>query len=131
MEDKISLINNYDLMRFYLEKISQHTKSTLEILHNEAYSVETTYKMSAVFLSSLENAYLRFLEHQYRTEMFGDVFESIYKPYNDYIFELKEAINEKEDNLTWLQSRHDALVEVVTEIIETINIQIKELQNHS
>lgn len=126
--DKFKIINQLDIAHFYVEKLANSIKQSHEILYNENYGVETRYQMSLSFLLIAENAYLHYKGHQYNVELFGSGIEQLDQPYTDYVFELNEAIEEKEDNLTWLQSRYDSFKIASDSVLETFKVLIK--QNH-
>lgn len=124
LEDKNKTINDLDLLRMYVRKVLDHAQSSVEILYNENYDIETKYLMCVSFLTSMENARLKLLEHQYNIELFGADIEQIDEPYEDFVFELKQAIFNKEDNLTWLQSRYDILYKSGQSAIEALTSMI-------
>src|SRR5690625_1044752 len=96
LSDKYMIIHKFGLTRRYIEKMSEHAKSAVEILHNEHFEVENTFIISVSFLTLLENTYLNFLDHQHAAEMFSSEIELIDEKYEGFIFELKKAISDKE-----------------------------------
>lgn len=126
--EKQLVINNLDLARFYIEKLQDNIKKSHDILFNNNFLVEERYQMCVSFLVMSETTYLHLKDHQYKNEIFGSDIEQIDRLYEEYVFELKQAIKEKEDNLTWLQSRYDSFNESTDAALDAITSTIRSNQ---
>lgn len=123
--EKYKIINNWDLARIYIERIVKNADRSYDILFNENYPPEVCYQMSLSYLVLAETTYLEFKNHQYKNELFGTDIEQFDKPYEEFVFELNKCIEEKEDNLTWISSRHDALKESGKYLVDTFTQRIR------
>ncbi|MGX9931968.1 hypothetical protein ACW0KB_12085 [Virgibacillus salarius] len=120
-----SEINDLDLARFYIKKITDHVRRSYVLLTKELYPIEERYQLSLSYLSLAENTYLQFRKHQNEKELFGSYIEDFEKPLNLCLFQFHKCIEEREDNFSWLNGQYEDYIDQSSKTIDKLTDLIR------
>lgn len=84
---------------------------------NDAYNAlmnhegDISYVIASNFLTLSHQSYIELKRFNHEQELDHLEIDSFFKAYEDYIFQLKQVIVDKDENTSWLYSTHNQLTE--------------------
>jgi len=113
---------------YYLQQIIKLSYSDA----NEAYEAlvkhddNDKYNISLGYLSMSQRSHLEAMRIYWENELDHHEIESYFSSYEDYAFQLKQVITDKDQNTSWLYSSHEKLIDAWKSTDEFLSDWIKE-----
>ena len=123
-KERIEFVEKLRLLRSYFEDTRSPALSAYDVLVEGKYQEDSAYQVSLGFLSIANQSYLFAKAIYNENALWNDEIDKFFTTFEDYRFELKEYISDKDNNSSWLSSRKESFVKECNKSIEFITEHI-------